>query len=439
MSDLSFSEEEWLIRARVVAPVTRPPLENGAVVVRGGRVRAVGHFAELGSRPASRTVDLGEVILLPGLVNAHCHLDYTDMAGHLPPPRTFPDWIKSILALKAEWDTTDYRRSWTRGARMLVQSGTTTVGDIEAVADLLPEAWETTPLRVTSFLEMTGLRGRRQPETVLQEAVRRVEALAAGPGRTGLSPHAPYSTTAVLMRRVSALAQRRGWRLATHVAESHEEFEMFTRGSGLMFDWLRRNEREMSDCGHGSPVQHLERLGALSDHLLAVHVNYLAEGDAELLARRGVSVVHCPRSHDYFGHAPFPQAALSRAGVNLCLGTDSLATVLKKPHESVSLDLFAEMRTLAARWPMLPPGTILRMATVNGARALGLAGEVGELAPQCQADLIALPWRGALVDAPEAVVHHRGGVIASLIGGRWTVAPDTLPAPGPGAAPRVSS
>ena len=104
----------------------------------------------------------GEVVLLPGLVNAHCHLDYTDMAGELPPPRTFTDWIPLITAAKTAWGYSDYARSWLRGAHMLLRNGTTTVADIEAMPDLLPELWDATPLRVFSFLEMTGIRARRE-------------------------------------------------------------------------------------------------------------------------------------------------------------------------------------------------------------------------------------------------------------------------------------
>jgi cytosine/adenosine deaminase-related metal-dependent hydrolase len=192
-----------------------------------------------------------------------------------------------------------------------------------------------------------------------------------------------------------------------------------------MFDWLKRSERDMSDCGRVSPVQHLARAGLLGPFLLATHVNYLAKGDAQLLARHKVTVVHCPRSHDYFGHAPFPCCKLAKAGVNLCLGTDSLATVRKFPQQNLELSMFHEMRSLAGRNSAVSPERIVRMATINGAQALGLPRKAGELTNNSFADLIALPFAGRISQSYAAVVQHTGNVTASLIDGKWVVAPQT--------------
>ncbi len=309
---------------------------------------------------------------------------------------------------------------------MLLRTGTTTVADIEAIPQLLPEVWQATPLRVISFLEMTGVRSRRTPEAVLAEAVDKIESLPPGRCGAGLSPHAPYSTTPGLMKHVATVARRQRWRIVTHVAESAVEFEMFRHGRGEMFDWLLRSQRDMSDCGGVSPVQHLARNRLLGPNLLAVHVNYLDNGDAELLARKRVSVVHCPRSHDYFRHEAFPRQALARAGVNLCLGTDSLATVRKRRHQEVELNMFDEMRTFAARHPGVPPRQILQMATVHGARALGRVGKAGELVRGANADLIALPCPRKLADIFEAVLHHAGDVSASMIAGQWVIPPKCM-------------
>jgi len=180
----------------------------------------------------------------------------------------------------------------------------------------------------------------------------------------------------------------------------------------------------MSDCGHGSPVQHLERCGYLDETLLAVHVNYLWRHDAGALGRNRVSVAHCPRSHDYFRHLRFPREELEGAGVNLCLGTDSLATTRKESgHPPLELNLFAEMQTLATNSPDLAPDKILRMATVNGAQALGRHGELGELSQNALADLVAVPFAGPEREVFEAIIHHSGEVPASMIGGAWAVPP----------------
>jgi cytosine/adenosine deaminase-related metal-dependent hydrolase len=299
----------------------RPPISDGAVWISGDRIRSVGTWRQLSGNGNEQVFDLGEVVLLPGLINAHCHLDYTHMAGQFPSPKLFIDWLKLITTTKSQWNTAEYVASWKNGAEMLLRTGTTTVADIEAVPELLPQVWDSTPLRVISFLELIGITSRRPPERVLQEVLDKIDHLPQKSCNVGLSPHAPYSTVPRLLRQTAEVARRKSWLLCTHVAESKSEFLMFAKGRGDMFDWLQRSGREMSDCGLGSPVRHLESCGALGQNLLATHVNYLARGDAALLASRKVNVVHCPRSHSYFGHESFPLRRLLRAGVNVCLGT----------------------------------------------------------------------------------------------------------------------
>jgi len=411
----------FLLRARLILPVSQPPIEDGAVCIIGDRIAAVGRWRDVSAKYGGEQQDLGEMILLPGLVNAHCHLDYTDMAGLFPPSKSFTDWIKLITTEKGRWSNSDFLKSWIAGAQMLVQTGTTTVGDVEALPELLPAVWETTPLRIISFLEMTGIRSRRDPRAILREAAKKISALPKGRCRAGLAPHAPYSTRPELLRLSARTARRRHWLLTTHIAESSQEFEMFVHGRGEMFNWLRRNERNMSDCGGLSPVQHAARNGILGPNLLAIHVNYLANGDAALLGKRKVNVVHCPRSHAYFQHPPFPRRELAKAGVNLCLGTDSLATVCKTRRQTVELDMFEEMRALAAKEPDLSPRTILWMATANAATALGFGRLIGRLAAGSFADFIAIPFAGKPSESYNAVLHHRGPVAASVIGGQWAV------------------
>jgi cytosine/adenosine deaminase-related metal-dependent hydrolase len=418
-----------LLRARVVLPLSAPPIADGAVLVARRRISAVGRWRDLAPACRGHCLDLGETVLLPGLVNAHCHLDYTDMAGQFPQPKIFTDWLKLITTTKASWSYSEYAQSWLHGAKMLLRTGTTTVADVEAVPDLLPQVWEATPLRVISLFEMIGLTRRRTPEAILRETVDRIAALGATRSRAGLSPHAPWSTLPELMRLSAREARRRRFLLCTHVAESAMEFEMFTRSRGEMFHWLKRSTRDMSDCGSGSPVEHLKRCGALGRNLLAIHVNYLGKQDAQLLSRHRAHVVHCPRSHYYFRHEAFPLRRLLKAGVNVCLGTDSLASVVKNRRQTIDLSMFEEMRALAARQPHLPARKILEMATLNGARALGFAGQIGQLSPGAWADLIALPFAGKLAEVCDAVVGHRGDVTASMIAGRWAIVPPQLDEP----------
>ena len=195
------------------------------------------------------------------------------------------------------------------------------------------------------------------------------------------------------------------------------------RAAKWYFDWLKRNEGDNSDCGLGSPVKHFARHKMLGENLIAAHVNLLAHGDARLLGKHHVHVVHCPRSHAYFRHPPFLRERLANAGVNLCLGTDSLATTRKVGKQKPELNMFEEMRLLAASDKSISPEEILEMATINGARALGLAGQAGELSANAAADLIAIPFAGKFAKAHEAVLTHTSNVSASMIDGRWAMPP----------------
>ena len=395
-----------------------PPIENGAVAIRHGRIVATGPFAAVGADAGGPVEDLGEVVLLPGLANAHCHLDYTGMAGMIAPPRSFPDWIKSILTVKSGWSDAEFEASWRAGAAQLLETGTTTVANIETFPVGLAARRDATPLRIHSFLELTGVRNRRDPETLVANAVQALAGCRGQRGAVGLSPHAPYSTMPELLSTAARVAREHGWRLTSHLAESQAEFDMFMYRRGPMFDWLHA-QRPCDDCGQGSPVHHAAAHGLLGPELVAVHVNYLWEDDPALLADSGTSVAHCPRSHEYFRHQRFPFGQLAAAGVNLCLGTDSLASTRVDSGPRPTLSLFDDMAMLAARDATLSPEAIRALSTVNGARALGLENTIGALKAGAFADLVALPCPAGERDVFDAIIHHRGAVRASMIDGRW--------------------
>ena len=407
------------IRARVVVPVSSAPLDNGAIVVHGNKILQVGAWRDLKSLGQEQTLDLGAVALLPGLVNAHCHLELTDFAGTFPPGKPFVDWVRSLLNLKAGWGYEDCRHSWLRGARQLLRHGTTTVANIESTPELLLDHRIASPLRVVSFIEMTGALSGRPPQAILDDALGSLRALSESGRPTGLSPHAPYSTTPQLLQLCAKRAIAGRIRLATHIAESRSEFDMYRHREGPLYEWLKAS-RDMSDCGGVSPVSHLARCNLLQAKPLAVHANHLAPGDAQTLAQNDVPVVHCPRTHAFFGRAPFPRQELIDQGVNLCLGTDSLASVTPSDpaHPPPALDRFAEMREFRRNFPQVAPETVLDMATRQGARALGLSGKVGELTEDAYADTISIPFTGAKADVLEAILDHKGPVCETIINGK---------------------
>ena len=411
-----------LLRSRILYPVASPPIDDGAVWIIGGRLRAVGPFAEMASLAGEHPIDLGECILMPGLVNAHCHLDYTGFAGLIAPPSGFTSWVKQLITLKAQWSYTEFAESWLSGMRQLVQSGTCTVGDIEAVPELLPDVLPFTPIRVHSFRELIAVRSRARARDLTSDAVGELDQLSRGHHQFGLSPHAPYTTSQDLVREVATQCRQRGWKWTMHVAESTEESEMFSHRRGVMHDWLK-SQRDMNDCGNHSPFEWLENTGTLNADCLMVHANGLNPNEITRLALAGSPVVHCPRSHEYFRHSPFPAQAMKKAGVNLCLGTDSLASTESQRNHLPRLDMFSEMMVFRRSHPEFTDTEVVEMATVNGAKALGMEGETGTLRPGLSADLIAVPWNGSLAESASAIVHHSEGLKASMCFGRWNMAP----------------
>ncbi len=403
----------------MVVPMESPPIENGAMVVHGSRIHSVCCWKDLNSAHRRQVVDLGESVLLPGFVNCHCHLDYTAMSGQIPPPQCFVDWIQNIVAIKSAWSRAQFAESWVAGARMLEQSGVTSVLNIESVPELLPEVWRTTALRFCSCLELINVQSPESAKPLVRAAVQKLRELESlRKNRCGLSPHALYTASDELLWSARDAARSQSRLLTTHVAESAEEDAMYRFATGPLFDWIQ-TRRQPAHCGEGSPVSILERLGYFRTPVVASHVNYVDPEDERTLAKRNVAVAHCPRSSRYFDHAPFPWRRLRNAGVNIALGTDSLASTPKTEKTNPRLDFFAELACLACQADAPSPHEILQFATMNGAKALCRQNELGQLSPGFLADAVAIPYVGRPETFAEAVVHHQGGVFASMIHGRW--------------------
>ncbi len=403
-----------IIRARQVVTMDGPPIENGAVAIEDNRVVAVGTVPDLQWVSDGPVVDLGEQVLLPGLINAHCHLDYTMMRGAIAAPKQFTAWVQRINALKRSLDSEDYLTAIQRGFRRLKKWGTTSVCNIEAFPELMTRLGPS-PVRTWWFYEMIDIRHRITTEDVVSGALAFFQHRGNSLDNFGLSPHAPYTASLKLFELANACASSFTMPLTTHLAESAEEFEMFRHAGGPLYEFMDSLQRPMKDCGASTPFGHLWRSGAVGPQWLLVHMNTLIEEDFQLLAElprgAGPHIVHCPGSHRYFSHPPFPARRLSELGVNLCLGTDSLAS-------TDSLSLFEEMRTLRTTEPWLRPEELLRMVTVNPARALRRRGQLGKIAPGAFADLIALPAPGTLGGVYEDIVNHDKPVSWMMIDGQ---------------------
>jgi cytosine/adenosine deaminase-related metal-dependent hydrolase len=375
-------ESRMIVRARTVVTMDGPPIDNGAVVVRDHQILDVGKFDEIKTQNAGGIVDLGEQVLLPGLINAHCHLDYTCLRGKISPQKSFADWIRAINAEKAKLSAEDYVRSIREGFAEAKRFGTTGVANLTAFPELVSQI--SSPIRTWWFAELIDVRTPERPNEIVDRAI---ELLKTVPN-WGLAPHALFTASKDLYRHCEEIAQRENVLLTTHLAESREEIQMFGDASGPLYDFLKSIGRPMNDCGNETPLEMF--LGALGDRALpqwiVAHLNELTESDFELLERSKTQfhAVHSPRSHDYFNHRQFPLERLRSLAFNVCLGTDSLAS-------NQSLSLFAEMRAFQKEFPRVSPEEILKMVTVNPATALHQQDMIGRIRPGFCADLIAVP------------------------------------------------
>ena len=385
-----------ILRARSVVPMKGDPIPNGAVAIEGKTIAGVGRFADVRGRYRGEVLDLGERVLLPGLINAHCHLDYTVLRGKIPPQPSFAEWIRAINAEKAQLADDDYIDSIQAGFNEARRFGTTTIANLTALPKLVGAIKP--PLRTWWFGELIDVRNPEEAQRIADEAA---ESLSQAE-HWGLAPHAPYTASPRLYGRCEEIAENHGSLLTTHLAESREEMEMFRDGSGAVFEFLRSIGRPMDDCGRETPVAQFLRMRQLHDRWIIAHLNELEPADYDLLRRAPkFHIAHCPRSHSFFGHSAFPFERLRALGFNICLGTDSLAS-------NSDLDLFAEMRELLRKESSVSPREALQMATINAAAALGEPNRLGCIQSGACADLIALPFSDG--DVFESVMGFRGAV-----------------------------
>lgn len=337
------------------------------------------------------------VILLPGLVNAHAHLELTFLGGRLA-PAPFPEWARRLMEERAKRSPRDVEESLREGIRLSVRAGTAAVGDFAWLSR--NDALRQSGLRAVSWREALGIAPERA-----EEAARRALGFLGRRTATwtaGLAPHAPYSCSGELYRRLFLEASRARVPFATHLSELREEVEYLRTGRGAFEEMLRSLGRDAGSWRPPRlrPVAYLSRLGVLRGST-AAHANYLTAPDVAALRVARAAVVWCPRTHAFFGHRLHPARSLLRAGVPVALGTDSLGS-------SPSLDVREEIRAATAKGFTLEEG--LTMATANGARALGLR-RAGRIAPGYAADFTTIAG-----DSPSCALS--GPVTGVIVAGR---------------------
>ncbi len=409
-------------RARWIVPVDGEPVANGFVEIADGRIVAID------DRAADDVVDLGRVAIVPSFVNAHTHLEFSNLLWPLEPSEPFTEWIRRLVGHRAKWigRLTNPRAKSSDGFGEIVfqgldeclAAGTSAVGEI-ATDYWDPGVFAADRPRAVVFRELIGLSKERAEQQLAVAGEHLGSGRDGEPFVRGLSPHAPYSVHPDLYRALVALAAKHAAPLAIHLAETLAELELLERGTGEFRTMLEEfgvwNPEAFARSRR--PLDLLEPLAEL-DRALVVHGNHLSPDELAFLGERPrLHVVYCPRTHDYFGHPrtrPHPWRELLDAGGSVCLGTDSRAS-------NPDLSLFREMQFLRSRFPDVMPRRILELGTAAGARALGLDDEFGSLAVGRPAHLavVALP-PGADGDPFAALLAADSAVVASAFAGTWS-------------------
>ncbi|BCR05324.1 metal-dependent hydrolase [Desulfuromonas versatilis] len=413
-----------LYLARFLAPISAPPIEDGALLVRDGRIVAVGTRKEmLAAHGGAEVVDFGDAVLLPPMVNAHTHLELTHFprwlneVGEAAEVRSFVDWILRVIRVKRGVEITRFIPSLAEGIRLSLAAGTGAVGDILSYFPAR-QAYRRSPMAGNLYLETLGrdpLIGRK----VLRGIGEILGEVKAGEMLLGISPHSPYSVSADYLEEVLQFGRRRKVPLSVHFAESPDEVDFLQDSAGpvaeTLFPYVGWGDM-VPPPAHRTPARYIAERGALAAPMLLVHGVQVEPRDMPLLAGSGVTVVLCPRSNANLGVGRAPAAAYRQAGVPLALGTDSLASC-------DSLSLWDEI-AFAADWLQgdLGPHQLLRLATLDGARALRLDHRMGALAEGMEASFQVL--RPAAVPRLDDLEAHlcaegrRGQVEALYLKGR---------------------
>lgn len=402
------------LAGRWVLPVEGPPIPDGAVLIGDdGRIRAVGPGAEVACPPEAPAEAFGDAIIIPGLVNAHTHLELTGIVGPSPDVE-FANWIRQLRGRKAARDPGEWENAARRGLAECFASGVTTVadtGDSGAVVQALAEAGGSGIAYQEVFgphpgQAAAGLAGLRDRVTALS-------SYAAARVRLGVSPHAPYTVSGPLYAAVAEWAGQERLPLAVHLAESRAESELLVAGTGAFADaWRERGIAPVAPPGR-SPVAWLESHGVLGPCTLCIHVVQAGPDDVARLARAGCAVAHCPRSNRAHGHGDAPLDRFLDAGLRVGLGTDSVASV-------GTLDLLAEAR-MARELAELGADAALELCTLGAARALGLEGEIGSLRAGKWGDCAVIRLPASALGRPPAEQVLASGpadVLATFLGGR---------------------
>lgn len=374
-------QHRLLIKGRLLFLGEGFPLWDGALEIRGGRITQVGTFKELKKQSAQfKLIDLEDLVILPSLTNAHTHLELSPLRLKIPPAGRFIHWVRSIIKKRTQLSPLEIYESAKFALQELWREGVGILGEVTNTA-LTLEVLANSPFRGYIFQEILNFRGSC--------ALRELQEISPN-FKVTYSAHAPYSVSPLLLQAIKAYNNRRGKLFTIHCAESPEEVEFLKSGKGPFRDLLieRGQWHENFKIPGVSPLKYLFNLGLLDEKTLLVHGVYLEEEDFEILSRTKAKLCICPKSNLFTGVGLPNLPKLLQAGVDIALGTDSLAS-------NDRLSLFEEMKILKLFYPQVPSLKILEMATSLGAKILGIK-DGGILKKGVKPDFIAVEVQGLL-------------------------------------------
>ncbi len=375
-----------IYKADYIVTMCGPPLKDGAIRVEGNIITHAGPFANLQLNRDDEIRELPETIIMPGLINCHTHLELGFARGLFPERESFSMWVSRLLKSQEGIKLHDYENVVRLGIMECLRFGTTTVfdiGNLDIAKRLLPREF----IRSIAAREFLGL----DPEIGVTNFTQNLGNLIMDAhslnlperSRQTIACHAPYSCSKALIRHVIEAGNKFPGPYSMHVAESQEEQEMFTLGTGRLHEFCLRKFPKVPGGQGEDPVTYLYNRNLIPRSSLLAHCNLLNSENTRVLGQCGTSIVHCARSHDFFGHPKFPYDMCYNDGINICFGTDSLAT-------TENLNMFEDLFLFREQYPRVECETILNHATRGGARALGMEHSLGCLKSGYLADFIGI-------------------------------------------------
>ena len=379
-----------IFRASYVLPIDYPLISDGAVKIKDGRIVEISHFSDISRTKKDRLISLPGCLIMPGLINAHTHLELSCLKGITEERYSFTKWVREVIDAKKKLSESDYEKSIESGILESIKGGITTFGDITGTG-LSPMVMKRLGVRGVAFHEIIGFNEKDASRAFFELCMRIAvsKTLLLRNNRLidiGVSPHSPYSVSPYLFKLSSGLAKKLKLLVSIHLAETEEEVRFLKKGNGLfkaLLSELNSFDKKWKAPGC-SPLKYLHNMNVFTPKTSIVHFNFFDNEDLKIAKKLRIKVIFCPKSNnEWFERKSSPIMACLQNSIPVSIGTDSLAS-------NNCYNMFEEMRMLKTLNPSICSEKILQIATLGGAFCLGIKNKTGSLFPGKFADFIAI-------------------------------------------------